>query len=64
MAPKREYSLEPMLKPSEVAAHLNVSRTHVYTLIHRNELEAVNVGRSIRIPKQSVERFCEANAHG
>lgn len=52
---------DPMLTTSEVARYLNVSRTHVYNLIHRREIEAITVGRSIRIKKSTVDKFCEAN---
>ena len=46
-----------VLLVSEVAAALRVSKMTVYRLAHAGELDAVRIGRSVRIPEQAVSRY-------
>lgn len=46
-----------MLKPPEAADLLNVGRDKIYELVHAGELKAIRLGRSIRIPKEEIQRF-------
>jgi excisionase family DNA binding protein len=46
---------EPLLRPSEVAAALAVSRDTVYALVERGELAAVRVGGQFRFRRADVE---------
>lgn len=45
------------LTVAEVAAELRVSTMTVYRLIHSDELQAVKVGRSYRVPEVALDRF-------
>jgi excisionase family DNA binding protein len=44
----------------EVATVMRVSKPTVYRLVHSGELEAIRVGRSFRVPEQSVTRYLRA----
>lgn len=44
-----------MLRPSEVATLLAISRSEVYRLIDRGEIPSVRIGRSRRVPRRWVE---------
>lgn len=48
----------------EVAAEMRVSRMTVYRLVHANELEAVRIGRSIRIPEAVVDQYIRDSMRG
>ena len=45
-----------MLRPSEVAAMLALSRSEVYRLIDRGAIPSVRIGRSVRVPRRWVEQ--------
>ena len=45
------------LTVAEVAAMMRVSKMTVYRLVHNGELPAVRVGRSFRVPEQSVSDY-------
>jgi excisionase family DNA binding protein len=45
------------LTVAEVATLMRISKMSVYRLIHSGELEALQVGRSYRIPEQAVDRY-------
>jgi excisionase family DNA binding protein len=45
------------LTVAEVAAMMRVSKMTVYRLVHGGELPAARVGRSFRVPKDSVEDY-------
>ena len=42
---------------AEVAARMRVSKMTVYRLVHSNELTAVRVGRSFRVPEHAVDAY-------
>lgn len=44
-----------MLRPSEVARMLGLSRSEVYRLIERKEIPCHRFGRSVRVPRRWVE---------
>ncbi len=48
-----------LLKVSEVAAILRVSRNLVYELIAEGELPVIRLGRVIRVPRDALERWIE-----
>ena len=48
----------------EVAAALQVSRATLYRLVSSGALAAVDVGRSVRVTRQTVEEFIRRHAHG
>jgi excisionase family DNA binding protein len=45
----------------EVALIMRISKMTVYRLIHTGELEAVQVGRSFRVPEQAVDQYLKAS---
>jgi excisionase family DNA binding protein len=46
----------------EVAVLVRLSKMSVYRLVHSGELDAVRVGRSFRIPEQSVASYLRGAA--
>jgi excisionase family DNA binding protein len=48
-----------LLTIPQAAAVLAVGRTTVYKLVGAGDLEAVHIGRSVRIPVSTVEEFVE-----
>jgi excisionase family DNA binding protein len=48
-----------LLTIPQTAAVLAVGRTTVYELIGAGDLEAVHIGRSIRVPVEALESFVE-----
>lgn len=48
----------------EVAAHARVSKMTVYRLVKDETLEAVHVGRTIRIPEGAWERYLKKQTTG
>jgi excisionase family DNA binding protein len=49
-----------LLKPSEVGQVLGVGRSLVYSMLASGELPSIRVGRCIRVPKVSLERWISA----
>jgi excisionase family DNA binding protein len=47
-------TLPEVLTVSEAAAILRVGRNQLYQAVTRGELNAIRIGRSIRIPKQAL----------
>jgi excisionase family DNA binding protein len=48
----------------EIATALRVSKMTVYRLVHEKELEAVQVGRSFRIPERSLHDYVARCSRG
>jgi len=46
-----------LLKPSEVSQALGIGRSLVYELISQGEIPSVRVGRCVRVPKASLEKW-------
>ena len=46
-----------LLKPSEVTQVLGIGRSLVYELIARKEIPSVRLGRCIRVPSESLQRW-------
>ncbi|WP_028926138.1 helix-turn-helix domain-containing protein [Pseudonocardia acaciae] len=51
------------LTVAEVAAMMRVSKMTVYRLVHSGELPAARVGRSFRVPKESVQDYLRNAYH-
>ena len=45
------------LTVTEVAKVMRVSKMTVYRLVHAGELQAVQIGRSYRVPEQAVHDY-------
>ncbi len=48
-----------LLKVEEAAHELGIGRRKVYELIRSGSLEAVHIGKSVRVSADAVERFVE-----
>jgi excisionase family DNA binding protein len=48
------------LTVAEVAAVMRVSKMTVYRMVHAEELPAVRIGRSFRVPEQAVHDYLRA----
>jgi prophage regulatory protein len=46
-----------LLKPVEVTQVLGIGRSLVYELIARKEIPSVRIGRCIRVPAESLQRW-------
>lgn len=51
--------LEPkrLLKATEVAEMLQVSRAHVYNLMKRREIPTIRMGSAVRVNQSDLEQF-------
>jgi excisionase family DNA binding protein len=47
-------TLPEVLTAREAAAILRIGRNQLYQVVARGQLDAVRIGRSIRIPKQAL----------
>ena len=50
-----------LIRVTEVARHLSLSRSKVYPMMDRGELRYVKLGKSRRVRWPDVERLVEAN---
>lgn len=50
-----------LLKVSEVAQILGIGRSMTYNLIYQKVIPSIRLGRSIRVPKESLERWIQDN---
>lgn len=46
-----------LLKPSEVTQVLGIGRSLVYELIARGDIPSVRIGRCIRVPHESLQKW-------
>ena len=44
-------------RPDEIAHLFSLSKRTIYRLIHCKKLSAIKVGRSIRIPREELQRL-------
>jgi excisionase family DNA binding protein len=66
--PSREGNIEQimpdtkrLLKASEVAERLQISRTQAYRLMKIGEIPAIRVGSSVRVKRSDLEEYIEKN---
>ncbi len=52
-----DFEIKKNLRVDEVAVFLDVSKRTVYRLLEACELEAFRVGCSVRIPRESLDRY-------
>ncbi len=48
-----------LLRPAEVAERLSLSRSMVYELLLRREIESILIGRSRRIPMEALIAYID-----
>jgi len=58
--PKEDDSAKVLLTMSEAARRLNVSRTYLYELVNRGEVESLTLGKLRRITPAALDKFVEA----
>jgi excisionase family DNA binding protein len=64
--PTQIYKKEDMLRVSEIAARMRVSRQHIYNLIDQGDLKpAFRFGgrRGLRVPRLVVEVFMQGSEY-
>jgi excisionase family DNA binding protein len=49
--------LTPLLRGSDVANILNISRSLAYQLIQRGEIPSIKIGRAVRVRSKDLEDF-------
>ena len=54
--------MKDLLNVSDIANILELSTHSVYSLIRTNEIPAVRVGRSIRVPKSAWEAWLDSRS--
>ncbi len=64
MGEERQVAEMSFMTVAEVAALMRVSKMTVYRLVHNNELPAVRVGRSFRVPEAAVQDYLSESYHG
>lgn len=56
--------IEPhWLTVRQTAAYLNISETTVRRLVNEGSLNAIKVGRAVRIERSSLQRFAQTNRY-
>jgi excisionase family DNA binding protein len=55
--PASHPSAPVLLRVSEAAGLLSVSRSTLYQLIGRGDLAVIKIGRSVRVPRNAIERL-------
>lgn len=60
-----QAGLEPLLlRVTDVALALGIGRTKVFALLAAGELPVVRLGRSVRIPRDALERWVRERTEG
>ena len=49
-----------LFTPSQVARIMGISRSQVYILMNKGQLDSVHIGRCRRITKQHIDNFIES----
>jgi excisionase family DNA binding protein len=52
-----------LLKPNEIAALLNISRSFAYQLLQKGAIPVVRIGRSCRVKPQDLAEYIECNRY-
>lgn len=52
-------NLQPLLTAGQVAAILGLSKPKVYAMLYSGELEAVRLGKSVRVRPTALQAFVE-----
>lgn len=53
-----------LLKPGEVTELLGISKSHIYELLATGEMPSVRIGRCVRVPVASLNKWIEVNLRG
>jgi len=52
-----DLSRKMFLRPDEAAVYLSVSKRTIYTWIDKGKLQAVRIGKLLRIPQESITKI-------
>lgn len=52
---------DELIKIAELAAWWKVSKMTVYRMVHSGELDSVQIGRSLRVPRSAVNSYLETH---
>ena len=55
------FENKQLLKVSEVARILNISRSLVYRLIHTGKIPYIRINQAVRVHNDDLNRFIEGN---
>ena len=55
------YEIERLLKASEVARILNISRSLVYSLIQTGKIPHIRINQAVRVHQGDLNKFIEGN---
>jgi excisionase family DNA binding protein len=64
MTVKNAAFLAMLLRPEETGQLLGISRAKTYGMIASGELPAIRCGKAIRVPRDSLLKWIEANTTG
>ena len=53
-----------LLKPSEAAQILGIGRSLIYELIAQKIIPSIRIGRCIRVPSESLQKWLKENETG
>lgn len=56
------YNLSPVLRVKDLAEILSVSHNTAYELVRSGQIRSIRIGRSYRIPRESVIEFLSKNS--
>ena len=56
-------TLERLLKPTEIADLLNISRSFAYHLLQTGAIPTVRLGKACRVRPQDLAEYIENNLH-
>ena len=51
-----------LMKPTEVADYLKISRALTYSLLSRGQIPTVRIGKTIRVKMADLEKFILVNS--
>jgi len=54
-----DWRKRELLTPLEVARLIGESRSGIYSRIHRGQIPAVRIGKSLRVPRVKLERLLD-----
>jgi excisionase family DNA binding protein len=54
-------SITKLLKASDVANTLSISRSFAYSLLESGQLPTIKIGRTLRVRVQDLEAYIESN---
>ena len=57
-------NMKMLYTPSQTAEMLGISRSQVYLLMNKGELDSIHIGRSRRIAMSHVDRFLNSVSKG